>query len=106
MNPGQPLPDTDFISRAARYGKKFREYDPEYGITSTAFKLRKRDDGKLSAEWVECEHVPEKERIPECAILRQARYLRYRPQKLTILSVSEIRRICFDGRCLDVLFVL
>lgn len=99
MNSGCSLANNDLVSRGC--GRAYRNGK----VRSSAFSPRENiDENCLSVDWVECTFANPDQRCVDGTIQRQANRLAWRPQKLSILKVGEIKEITVQGASLDVVY--
>ena len=91
------LPSEDHVARLCR------EASISNGrVRGAAFALKVKDEGELSVNWVQCQHVDPSERTIEAAIVR-LRAVTRSSQFVAILNVSEVREVEYRGKNLDVI---
>lgn len=99
MNSGDALENHYSVSRGCGRGYKNGK------VRSSAFAPRsEKDNNCLSIDWVECLSADPSERSVDGTIKRQCKLLSWRPQKLSILNVYDIKKITVQGACLDVVY--
>lgn len=97
---GDPLPNEHHVAR----GLGRRGYD-KGTVTAAAFALTPRDQRKLSVDWVECPHDVPARRNVDGSRFRLRQTLTIHDQLITVLNVGNIRQICRNADCLDVIEV-
>ncbi len=98
MAKGDPLKSNHNVTRLCGRG-----WDSETKtVSGAAFELRRKDEGRLSVDWVECLSVDENKRNPEGSQDR-LRTVAINPQYCVVLNVGEIRKIKHNSYPLDVI---
>ena len=107
MEAGSPIPNSDHVSRFVPGSK----VTANGRISGTAFKLRDRDKGSLSVNWLEYFNLGD--RRSEIAKVREAFIKKgfnfYKNDKFVVLNVgetiSEIRKETDNGLVLSILYM-